>query len=548
MKAEAARSRRAWSCGLLAAHPGRALEPVVVSLFIAWAAVYLLWPLMQQSLGWRIRHDTPFLLYMAYIMDRWHYVPYRDFHDVNMLGSYLIYQAVGHFFGFTDEGVHRADILILLSIMGLTVLTLWRVGLCAACFTAVLFPLMYLGLGSQMTIQRDYLTLLPALLGTGIATGLPVLAPQWRALGAGVGFGMAAAIKPHAIIGLGAVVIYLAQEESADTPGWRPFCKALFWNGVQAGLGVLLPVLAYVGYLAYHGALGDFLDSAINYVPLYAAMNGSHRILTGHEKFLYTLDNALSFKEKWPMLCAALMGAGCGFALLRNNAPARRIAGLVLLMLPVYAFYPAITGQFWTYHYLPFHFWMAACTGLLFAKYSAPVPWQQRVLPMLMLLLIFTYEYRPQAGFAPLHIVGKTSPNKGRVEEIAKYLKENMQPGDTVQPLDWVGGGMLHAMLLADARPATRFLTYFDFFHHVDDPCIQNLRKRFMEELSAAKPRFILEWKHGNRGWVSGPGTADRFPEAERYVRYLYEPKKVGPEYIIHERRPIPGPLPLAQP
>ncbi len=513
------------------------IESLLVYGFLLLTTVTVLYPVLRASLSWRLKHDPPFMIYMSYIMERFNMIPYRDFFDVNMLGSYISYQMIGKVFGFTDAGYHRGDVALLLVLMVITAGILWRFGFRAVWAAGLIWGLVYMREGAAMTLQRDYLAVFPMALGLGAAVGLPRVSPQWRALLAGIGFGFAASIKPHMVLGLIPVILYLAEEESINTPGWRARFIALFWNGFQAGLGAMLPVLAYVGYLVYHGALGPFLDSAFNYVPLYAEMTGGHALLEPAARRAYVIDEFFQMGGRWQLLLIGFIGLAAGFSNLRNNFGERRVLGLLLMLVPAYLLYPAITGQFWPYHYFPLIYILSISAAIAFAPHAPGTSWHQRWVPMLLVVLVLCHVLQAHMGFKAMLNGGREAPKGGRVDNIAKYLKENMQPGDTVQPLDWVGGGMLQAMWYADAPPATKYLTYFVFFHHVDLPYIQNLRKDFLVAVDEAKPRFIIEWVPERGDWVKqGPRMAKRFPEAEAWIKEHYVKRQSGRGFVIHER------------
>jgi len=512
-----------------------------VYAFFLLVSVAVLYPVLRTSLTWRLRHDSPFMLYMGYLMEHFNYVPYRDFFDVNMLGTYLSYQYLGRYFGFTDHGMHVADLMLLGILAVILALMLWRLGLRVVWAAFLLFSLSYLLEGSSMTLQRDYLVLFPVGLGIALAVGLPGFAPTRRALLAGFCFSAAAAIKPHVAIGLLPVLIYLASEQSSGERGWRSWSLAFLRNGAHAALGGILPVIAVVGYLLHNGALHDFMDSALHYVPLYAELTERHELLSPEARRRYVMANTLAMGGLWPQIVMGFIGLGAGFGNTRLDAGKLRIVSLLAMLIMAYAVYPAITGQFWQYHYLPFVFFLSISASLVFMPHPHGTPWQKRLIPLLMVLLVCCYLFKPQNGFRPLyHYQAAAPPKGGRVEAVTDYLKQNMRPGDTVQPLDWVSGGMLQAMLYAGAKPATEFLCYFHFFHHVDTPYIRALRVRFMESLSNARPRFIIKWVPDAAGWIKpGPRTAMTFPEVDEYIARHYEQKQAGNEYIIYERNAV---------
>ncbi len=101
-------------------------------------------------------------------------------------------------------------------------------------------------------------------------------------------------------------------------------------------------------------------------------------------------------------------------------------------------------------------------------------------------------------------------PKDGRVDEIAAFLQSNFKPGDLVQPLDWTGGAV-HAMLIARAQLATRFVYDFHFYHHISSPYIQGLRGQFIESMKETRPRFVIQITADDKPWVSGPDTTREF-------------------------------------
>ena len=129
----------------------------------------------------------------------------------------------------------------------------------------------------------------------------------------------------------------------------------------------------------------------------------------------------------------------------------------------------------------------------------------------------------------------KEEPWGGRADEIAGYLEMNMEPGDTVQPLDWITG-VAHGLLLARAELATKHLYDFDFYHHTSEDYIQNLRTGFIRALREEKPRFIVEVPINTFRRCHGPDTTTEFPELREIIREDYAEVKSGDGYIIYER------------
>lgn len=104
-----------------------------------------------------------------------------------------------------------------------------------------------------------------------------------------------------------------------------------------------------------------------------------------------------------------------------------------------------------------------------------------------------------------------------------------------MQPLDWTGGA-LHALLSARAAPATSFVYDIQFYHHVSSPYIQELRRRFITELTAARPRFIVEIDDASKPWPEGPDTTHSFPALRSILARDYQVALRGAGYTIDER------------
>ena len=90
-------------------------------------------------------------------------------------------------------------------------------------------------------------------------------------------------------------------------------------------------------------------------------------------------------------------------------------------------------------------------------------------------------------------------------------------------------------MLLARARPATRFLYDFHFYHHVSHPYIQRLREQFMADLDRARPSMFV--RVDRRARLGGPDTSQDFEALTRYLSANYVRAVDGEGYEIWTRR-----------
>ena len=80
------------------------------------------------SLDWRIEHDTPNLHYIAYLMDEYDFVPYRDIFETSMLGTFAFHFIIGKLFGYGDAAFRFVDLSLLALLLIVTYLFMSRFG------------------------------------------------------------------------------------------------------------------------------------------------------------------------------------------------------------------------------------------------------------------------------------------------------------------------------------------------------------------------------------------------------------------------------------
>jgi hypothetical protein len=472
------------------------------------------------SLRWRMQHDLPLMLYLTWLL-RHGAVPYRDVFDMNCPGTYAAYSLLTSLFGYSDLGLRLADLCGLAALSGLTCVLLrpWR--RLAALTAVALFAIAYLGQGPSSSLQREFLLLLPVVLGLTVASGSRP-AVQWRGLIAGACLGAAMTIKPQAALFVPVyVLLLLGQEEPRSSPGRRAAVGTM--AALAAGMAVA-PLLAGL-YLWRLGAWPYFWDIAVHYWPLYGQMNGEHEILAGAERFRYMVVTWLG--GGW--LAWLPLALWARYGLPRPSDHRQQVWWQALVLLAILSvLYPLLSGQFWSYHWLPALYALSLLAGLALRPGPGPRSALRRaVTPVLLaLLLATTVRWYPAALVNP--------PKEGRPDAIAAYLRAHLRPGDTVQPLDWARGGVVHGMLMAEAPLATRFLYSFHFYHHVSTPYIQALRAEFLSQLRARRPRFIIETTIPPP-WPVGLDTTRDFPELQRLLAANYRVALLGQGFTVHE-------------
>jgi hypothetical protein len=283
---------------------------------------------------------------------------------------------------------------------------------------------------------------------------------------------------------------------------------------------------------------------ATHYWPLYGAITGEALILSEAERLRYLLTESLKFGYHRLWILAALVGAAVALAGSMARRDHIRPVGVMIALAIASALYPALSGKFWAYHWLPFLYFLVALSMLSFVASPSPSVWIRLGAPVLLLGVVATRIGAPPQFESQLHgqvlhgqvlhgQVVHDPPVVPQALAIAGYLTPRLSAEDRVQPLDWVSGA-LHGMLLADARPATRFLHDFHFYHHVSTPYIRDLRARLLHELRSSPPRFLVETRY--RDWINWSGASWEFPELEAMLREEYLVVQEGEWYRIYER------------
>ncbi|HNE04663.1 MAG TPA: hypothetical protein PLT08_09105, partial [Anaerolineales bacterium] len=124
---------------------------LLAALLIAQAAFSLQWP---------IAHDEAPLFYEAFLMQNGQ-VPYKDFFDFQMPGSFFAYYILGILSNFGPLRIRILDLIILVAISTITYFAMQkRFGTSAALAAPILFALKYMQGGPNLSLQREYIVLI----------------------------------------------------------------------------------------------------------------------------------------------------------------------------------------------------------------------------------------------------------------------------------------------------------------------------------------------------------------------------------------------------
>jgi hypothetical protein len=480
---------------------------------------------MYVSTRWRAFHDAPLMLYVGFLMEHAGLVPYRDIFNVNAPGTLLVSQAAMKLVGTSEFGQRILDLSCLAAIQGCIFLYLRRWGALVGVAGACLFSVEYLSWGSVQSFQREYLCMLPLALGLVVAFRCPRWSLGARAFVVGLLHGGIATLKPLLFFAFPVVLAGLLFHESGPRGRQRLLAAALS----AAGLAVA-PVLC-LQYLATNGALNAFWELASEYWPLYAQLrgNGTVRLDPFETARFFALSKALG---GYLFIGITAIGMFVTLPALLREGRGDRVEGAVLLGIPVaFAAYSYASGKFWQYHNIPLYFVYSLIGGLAVRGVSSPRSVGTRVLRVAVVAFFFSIVLRTPDQARNV-LTGRVAHD---VPEISALLRDRLEPGDRVQPLDVVGGAG-HAMLLSGAVLATPFLYDFHFYHHPNRPYIQRLRARMLKAMRSQRPRFVIETTK-KRTWARrGPRTAP-FPALEALIAEEYRPVYRGSHLTAYERK-----------
>ncbi len=466
-----------------------------------------------RTLDWPLIVDAPLMHYIAAHVLRGA-VPYRDLFDMNFPGVYLAHMLGLVLFGPGDAGFRALDFTLLAGILAGLGVALRPFGRWAPMFAGTLFWLYHVADGPENAAQRDVIVCLPL---AWTAAAAVAYAGSGRPLTIGLGglaLGAAMWVKPHTVLLLPALVTLV----------WCRPSGARQRAATALAVGLAVPAVAVLSWLAVTGGLGPFLDIVSGYlVPLYSRLGGG-----------LLRARMLRYAAGMPEVSLWLWAAGGLVALWRLGCLDARA-----LLLSAGVCYGAIhfilQGKGWHYHLYPLVLFAIAlgAAGLGASLQAA------RGLGAAVLLVLFILATGAFTSKGVGTVAWRWWPTwSARVHGEAAALGRVIGRDGTVQVLDTAQGG-IHALYLLGARQPTRFLYDFHFYHDVDHAYVRRLRKEMLDGLRSRPPAAVLVYESGWTG--AGYRRLDRFPELAQWLASVYRLADEGPGYRIYARQDGPA-------
>ncbi|HNL92957.1 MAG TPA: hypothetical protein PKH01_08670, partial [Pseudomonadales bacterium] len=348
------------------------------------------------------REEVSLLHYIAWLIDQHNYVPYQDVFETAFPGSLFFHTLIGRLWDYGDTAFHVFDWLWLAGLLFITgrILSLASARV-AWVGVAALFAV-YFAQSASMTLQRDYVGILPVALSLLFALQQNY-ALHWRSVTIGSLMAMAAWMKPHFLIALPVLAWVLLYPAGAPKIfSWRN--RMLAVCGVIAG-AVLVSAWVCV-WLYVTGGLLPFLHMVSNYLPVYMGDDGIRTAVWVflRESFLAAwvdrnipvdLGGQNSAVDGWVWQVAniaghlleqffawlLLVGAGVwrGFALTQPKTQQRQLVIALLLLCVLFWWYPVLANKYWNYHWMPYRYFALLCGSLLLLPASNSKRWSRVV-------------------------------------------------------------------------------------------------------------------------------------------------------------------------
>lgn len=467
-----------------------------------------------RTLGAPMYRDTPIMHYVA-----WEILggkaPYKDVFDMNMPGTYLIHMFIIRVFGPGMVAWHFFNIVWASLTSLLIILYCAPYGRWAAAAASLLFVCYYFGNNPPHIGQRDFL-MCPFLM-YGAYCWARYLEDEFRArhlLLGGLALGAAATIKPLVLVLLAIVATSHVVKTHRDK-------KRLVAGGVGLVVGTLIaPALALL-WLLSRGSVAAMWKLVTEYLPLYADLPGESKI---------PILLGLGTRFFIPVVVFPLIPT-----LVRLRSGDRYSRYSVLIGGSLYGFlHFLLQRKGWYYHLFPVNLFLFTLVAMALGDALREREQRTRTIAIAMLAVIslpFAARcFREGRSTKPLSEVNPVVTRL--VQDISEY---SLSSDAQVQVLDATAGG-IHALYLLKIHEPTRFVYDMHFYHDMDRPVIQELRRELVGEMEKKPPKLVVLFKDT---WVQPKGFSKlkSFPELAALLEANYKSDKSHYDYTIYVAR-----------
>lgn len=512
----------------------RFLEVIILfGLFVF--LITIIW----SSLSWPIIHDVPILHYGAMLMSEYDMLPYKDFKETSLPGTFLLHYAIGELFGFGDFPLILLHTFILVVISAGVYRFVSPVSKLSAIWAVLIFAILSYFEGPSGLMQRDYIGLFPlALCFFVMPSSETSKVTYFHFLLIGFFVGLSFWIKPH--LGLALPILFAILLTHLVQITKKSVITEFFMRGVVTAVGFLMPAIFFIYWLVSNDLYNDFLEVTKNIVIPYSELLGNHESVTQAKRLFYILFNLFYSKEILPLISLLVISAIIVSASRINSKFCKTRIIFIYIFAVVFFFYPHIAAKYWGYHYIPLFLYFALAVSICRFKNPGSYLMKQPAVN-LCIVLFLTWFVLIQAKVDYLLQIVVTKQFGSHLEkrlDVAKivemYMKENLAKNQTVLPLDLNGGGIF-GLLNAKAKLGGDSLVDFHHYHNVSSEGAIN-RKNFMDSINAAPPDFVVQVSDKLRNYPSGIDASVEFPELESFIKENYIADELHEDLVIYKK------------
>jgi len=504
------------------------LSAWMVAVVAACATFWALWLSRYQPIEW----DLAMMHYSAFLINEKGFILYRDIFENNLPGAFLFHVILGKTVGYDAFPLRIVDFCIL---AGLAVTT-WKIvnpiSKPGAILASCIFTGLYLFTGSATELQRDYLGILPIAIAVWLVTYERRNIIE-KSIFLGALCGLSCGFKPNYIIIFPTLYFLLYQEMRLATPLYK--LRSLLWMGVSFTAIFSIPLL-WAYQKADYAALIKIYQT---FTPIYLqSRTDLYHYSSHHEKVMDLLKNQLTHLKT--ILTFAMPGLLWAWHQQRKNHHKIRLIKNIGIITFIFSWYELMAGKFWLAHLLPSYYWAIISFSLLMAQPKPSAKNYPIALSVLFILAcIWPTNFLLSGSITRLKDAEFTATNDHiQSQKIARYLKEHLQPGDTVQGIDGSGDGQ-GSLLIARATVATRFLEDIPLYMQPDAPATQEFRREFISALINKPPAYIV-YIH-NIFHPAGGNRLKEFTSLSEFVQKNYDVAELHEgEYTIYQRKASP--------
>ena len=440
-------------------------------IFVLVSAV-LLGIALVLSRQWPLLHDAAIMHYVVFLMDHgWR--PWSDIIDINMPGSYMVEWFAVHVFGGGDTAWRLFDIATIGIVVASATAIAPEEDRWAGFMGGIAIALFHIANGPEDVGERDWFLMMFLLAGTAFFMSALRQQRPARMIYFAALSGFAAAIKPPAVLfplALMGLSFFVLRRLGLE-PG-------KYLRSILAG--ALIPITLVAGFLIRYQNLRPFLTIARGLIPFYAS-HGDHPL------------QILLRVAFMPSVLILAVFAGILACVVRTWN--RWEMQVLLTGFAFGAFLYLVQGKGWQYHKeTMFAFLMVWIAAQFSIAMQTPGRGQLPGIAGAALLCLLLGRYVLYAERAQIDLQG-TPAMRASLEQLGGARLS----GD-VQCVEMVSG-CIQALYSLKLLPSNGFIFDSFLFSPTQTPTIEDLRSRFLSDMSRKVPRVVIvaesDWNDG---------------------------------------------------